>query len=65
MIGPEGLARVVRAVDVPVVGIGGVDTTNVEQVAGTGAAGVAVIGAVMGAGNVGEVVKSLLDAFAG
>lgn len=63
-IGPEGLARVVRAVDVPVVGIGGVDPGNVRAVADAGAAGAAVIQAVMGAPDVADAVKRLLAAFA-
>lgn len=57
----EGLQRVVDAVDVPVVGIGGIDVQRSQAVAtGTGAAGVAVVGAVMGASDVEAVVRQLL-----
>ncbi len=60
-IGLKGLQRVVDAVDVPVVGIGGIDVQRSEAVAtGTGAAGVAVVGAVMGARHVETVVRQLL-----
>ena len=62
-IGLEQLARVVAAVGIPVVGIGGIDTSNVRGVADTGAAGAAVIGAVMKATDVGRVVRSLLSPF--
>jgi thiamine-phosphate pyrophosphorylase len=62
-IGIAQLERVVRAVDIPVIAIGGVDTRNVAQVAGTGAAGAAVIGAVMKAPDIGHAVTSLLSPF--
>ena len=62
-IGLEGLQRVVNAVSIPVVGIGGIDTRNVAQVAATGAAGAAVIRAVMAAPNVGAAVTALLAPF--
>lgn len=62
-IGPARLAEVVRAVRIPVVGIGGITPGNVRDVASTGAAGVAVIGSVMGADDVGDAVTRLLDTF--
>lgn len=61
VIGLEGLQRVVEAVDVPVVGIGGIDAERSAEVAAhTDAAGVAVVGAVMGGTDVGAVVEGLL-----
>lgn len=62
-IGTEGLARVVRAVDVPIIGIGGVSPDNVHRVADTGAAGAAVIQAVMAAPDVTDTVNRMLAAF--
>jgi thiamine-phosphate pyrophosphorylase len=62
-IGPDALRAVVNAVSVPVVGIGGITAGNVAQVAATGAAGCAVIGAIMKSGNVAETVRSLLNPF--
>lgn len=62
-IGTERLDVVARAVRIPVVGIGGITTDNVSLVAGTAAAGAAVIGAVMKADDVGIVVRALLAAF--
>lgn len=62
-IGPEGLKRVVDAVQIPVVGIGGVNLENISALAGTGAAGVAVIGAVMTATDVAAITRSLMAHF--
>ncbi|MFW5950775.1 MAG: thiamine phosphate synthase [Gemmatimonadota bacterium] len=62
-IGTDRLAKVVAAVDVPVVGIGGVTPHNAPSVAATGAAGCAVIGAVMGAERVNQTVRALLAPF--
>lgn len=61
-IGPAGVAAVAAAVDAPVVAIGGITTENVHELAGTGAAGVAVIGAIMGAPDPGEATRRLLAA---
>jgi len=61
VIGLDGLQRVAEAVDVPVVGIGGIDPgRSAEVVAKTDAAGVAVVGAVMRATDVPTVVRALL-----
>jgi thiamine-phosphate pyrophosphorylase len=62
-IGPDRLREVVDAVAIPVIGIGSVDVANVTQVAETGAAGVAVIRAVMAADDVAGTVQKLLAAF--
>lgn len=45
--GPEALAEVVAAVDVPVLAIGGITPANVAAVLATGAAGVAVISSIL------------------
>lgn len=59
-IGLDGLRQVVESVAAPVVGIGGIDTARATEVAATGAAGAAVIGAVMGAEKPGPAVRRLL-----
>jgi thiamine-phosphate pyrophosphorylase len=60
-IGIDGLAKVVRALDgSPVVGIGGITPQNVAAVKNSGCAGVAVLSAVVGAGDAGGVVRTLL-----
>ncbi len=47
VIGLDGLARIVAAVRLPVVAIGGIDASNVQQVLETGVHGVAVLSAVV------------------
>lgn len=64
VIGLEGLERVARAVDVPVVGIGGITVERSAEVATTRAAGVAVVGAVMAAADPGAAVRGLLAPWA-
>lgn len=62
-IGPAGLAAVARAVSIPVVGIGGIRPDNAHLLRDTGAAGIAVIGAVMAAPDPAAAVRQLLSAF--
>jgi thiamine-phosphate pyrophosphorylase len=59
-IGPTGLHRVARAVGIPVVGIGGITPERASELAATGAAGVAVMGAIMAADDPGGAVRDLL-----
>jgi thiamine-phosphate pyrophosphorylase len=64
VIGVEGLGRVAAAVQIPVVGIGGVTPEGAQLIAaGSGAAGVAVIGALMGAKDADAVTRRLLEPF--
>jgi thiamine-phosphate pyrophosphorylase len=62
VIGTEQLALVARAVSIPVVGVGGVDASNAGSVVRAGAAGVAVVSAVMKATDPGAVTRELLEA---
>lgn len=59
-IGLQRLAEVVRSVRIPVVGIGGITPDTAHQVRATGAAGLAVIGAVMAAREVAMAVRGML-----
>ncbi len=59
-IGLEGLDRVAAAVPVPVVAIGGITPGRAPEIASTGAAGLAVVSAVMGAEDPGAAVTALL-----
>lgn len=59
-IGLAGLQEVVASVRIPVVGIGGIDPTNAIEVIKAGACGVAVISAVVGAGDVTEATRRLV-----
>lgn len=62
-IGVQRLDAVARAVDVPVVAIGGVTPDNAPDVAATAAAGVAVIRAVMASRDPGRAAARLLEPF--
>jgi thiamine-phosphate pyrophosphorylase len=62
---PQGIGRLrdaVRAAHAPVMAIGGVDAGNVAQVRSAGAAGVAVIRAILGASDPADATRALLDA---
>ena len=61
-LGPEGLTEMCKAVSVPVVGIGGINKTNAHQVIEAGAAGVAVVSAVVAAMRPKEAAEELLIA---
>ena len=63
VIGLEGLRRVVQAVSIPVVAIGGITPERAHAVAETGACGCAAIGAVMGSPEPGDAVRALLVPF--
>jgi thiamine-phosphate pyrophosphorylase len=65
VIGLEGLQRVVEAVSIPVVAIGGITPERASAVAETGACGTAVIGAVMGSPEPAKAVRALLSPFGG
>jgi len=60
-IGLDGLDLVARAVPVPVVGIGGITAELATAVAGTAAAGIAVVSEVMRASDVEATVRALLE----
>ena len=51
LLGPEGLADIVEASPVPVIGIGGVGARRAQALAAAGAAGGAAIGAFQGRGS--------------
>ena len=60
--GPGGVAAVVAATSLPVVGIGGIDAANAGAVIRAGAAGVAVISAVAAARDPAAATRELRDA---
>lgn len=55
LLGLDGLAAIVTASLVPVLGIGGIGADRLQDLHSTGAAGVAAIGAFMGTGDCGAV----------
>ncbi|WP_247728476.1 thiamine phosphate synthase [Halovivax limisalsi] len=58
-IGPEGIERVVEAVSIPVIGIGGITRENAGTVVDAGAAGVAVISAITRADDPAAATREL------
>ncbi len=57
-IGPEGVAEVLAAADLPVVGVGGITSRNAAALGRLGA-GIAVLGAVMNSSRPAEAVREL------
>lgn len=60
-IGLEGLAEICRQVSIPVVAIGGINETNAAAVIAAGAAGVAVVSAVVAAPDVEAAARRLRE----
>lgn len=56
-IGLEGLYRIVKSVNLPVVAIGGISIENLPKVLETGVQGVAVASAIIGAENIKKATK--------
>ena len=55
----EQLRQITSAVSIPVVAIGGIHAENIDQLAGTGIAGAAVVSGIFGARDIGAAVRSL------
>jgi thiamine-phosphate pyrophosphorylase len=64
-IGRKGLAEMARAVRVPLLAIGGINTLRVAEVIAAGCAGVAVMGGVMRAADPGVEVGALVATLQG
>ena len=58
-IGLRNVARIVQAVDIPVVAIGGIGEGNVGEVVGTGVAGVALVSALFDREDVEAATRSM------
>ena len=61
-LGPAGVAAVARAVEVPVIAIGGITADRIPDLLRAGAAGVAVVDAVSGAADPAAATAVLLQA---
>ena len=60
-IGLKRLTRIVKSVDIPVVGIGGITASNAASLLQAGASGIAVISAIMGAKDPEKEAKELYE----
>lgn len=58
---PEELTRICRAVEIPVVGIGGLHLSTIDILDGTGAAGAAVVSAIFAAEDIERDTRELAD----
>ncbi len=58
-MGVAGLERVARAVSIPVVAIGGINATNAASIIRAGASGIAVVSAIVSAGDVKAAARAL------
>lgn len=56
----DRLKEIVEAVDIPVVAIGGINASNISELAGSKVDGVAVVSAIFAAEHPGEATKDLL-----
>jgi thiamine-phosphate pyrophosphorylase len=63
-LGGEALARLAAGVSIPVLALGGIDRTHIAACIDAGAAGVAVMGAVMGADDPAAVMAGLIKTLA-
>ena len=63
VLGPEGVRAIKRAVRIPVVAIGGINAGNSAALADSGADGIAVISAVLGAPDARRAAEDLRKAF--
>jgi thiamine-phosphate pyrophosphorylase len=63
--GVAQLAEIVQAVDLPVLAIGGINLSNLDQVLATGCAGIAVISAILSAPDPGRATAELRRALDG
>ena len=64
-LGEKGLAQIVRSLNIPVIGLGGVEPSNISKIRNVGAAGAAVMGGVMRAKNPKQKVSDLIAAWHG
>ncbi len=59
IIGTEKLSKIVKAVQIPVIAIGGINLENLESVLNTGVNGVAIISAILGGSNPEKEIKKI------
>lgn len=58
---PMELAEIKRSVDIPVVGIGGINRENIDALRGTGIDGVAVVSAIIAQRDIKEAAKGMRE----
>lgn len=61
LVGKEKLATIIKSVNIPVVAIGGIHIDNLSEIAGNGAAGIAVVSGIMKADNPQKAALNYLE----
>lgn len=61
ILGPSGLKAIREKVKIPILAIGGINAENVMEVISAGVDGIAVISALMGAEDISEATKELIQ----
>ncbi|MEA3476106.1 MAG: thiamine phosphate synthase [Candidatus Cloacimonadota bacterium] len=59
IIGTEKLSKIVKAVQIPIIAIGGINLSNLKSVLETGVNGVAIISAILGSSNPEREIKKI------
>jgi thiamine-phosphate pyrophosphorylase len=59
IVGPQRISQIRKAVNLPIVGIGGIQLHNIKEVIKAGAVGIAVVSAVMGAPDMAEACRAM------
>ena len=62
IVGPEGIRRMHKLIDIPIIAIGGINAGNAADVLRAGAAGVAVVSAILGAADARKAAAELKKA---
>ena len=60
IVGAEGIRRMHKLIDIPIIAIGGINAGNVADVLRAGAAGIAVVSAILGARDARQAAAELL-----
>src|SRR4030043_434005 len=63
VVGPARIKQIKKAVDLPIVAIGGINRDNLKEVIAAGADSAAVISAVMGAEDIEKATRELINIF--
>ena len=61
VIGPAGIKKTLSAIDIPSVAIGGIELANVRELAGCGASGISLSGAIVRAGDPEKEARALIN----
>jgi len=64
VVGPEGVRRMRKKIDIPIIAIGGINAGNAAAVMNAGAAGIAIVSAILGAAEIRKAaaeIKALIS----